>query len=378
MFGVEEYKVGPRNTITDVAGLRVGHAAYTDAGAMTGTTVLLGPVGGFVAGVDVRGGAPGTRELDALDPRNLVPRIEAIVLSGGSAFGLDAASGVVAWLAEHGRGFPVGAEPHQVVPVVPAASLFDLGRGGDWQRRPDAALGRAAIVAADAEPEHAAVPMGSVGAGTGAMVGGLRGGVGTASVLLPGGVTVGALAVVNAAGSAVDPIGGLPYAVGLGLPGEFALTPPEHAEHAAALARAEATLQAPPSLNTTIGIVATDAVLTRAQAQKVAGVAHDGLARAIRPVHTLYDGDTIFAVSTARVPLPAPDPGTPYGVNAEAASLTLLHAAAADVFARAVVHGVLAAKRAGVGAGVGAADGVAGTVPAYRDLYPNSTSRYAR
>ncbi|WP_406283802.1 P1 family peptidase [Embleya sp. NBC_00896] len=359
----DEYKVGPRNAITDVAGLRVGHAAYTDTGAMTGTTVLLGPVGGFVAGVDVRGGAPGTRELDALDPRNLVPRVEAIVLSGGSAFGLDAAGGVVAWLAEQGRGFPVGTEPHQVVPVVPAAALFDLGRGGDWWRRPDAALGREAVAAAAAEPEHAVVPVGSVGAGTGAMVGGIRGGLGTASVVLPGGVTVAALAVVNAAGSAVDPVGGLPYAAGLGLPGEFPLAPPAHAEHAAALARAAEAAQDPPSLNTTIGIVATDAVLTRAQAQKVAGVAHDGLARAIRPVHTLYDGDTIFAVSTARVPLPAHDHTTPYGVNAEAAALTLIHAAAADVFARAVVHGVLAAKRGGAR-------------PAYQDLYPNATARY--
>jgi putative pantetheine hydrolase len=341
----------------------VGHAAYTDAGAMTGTTVLLGPVGGFVAGVDVRGGGPGTRELDALDPRNLVPRVEAIVLSGGSAFGLDAASGVMAWLAEHGRGFPVGAEPHQVVPVVPAVALFDLGRGGDWQRRPDPALGRAAVAAADAEPEHAAVPVGSVGAGTGAMVGGIRGGVGTASVVLPGGVTVAALAVVNAAGSAVDPVGGLPYGAHLGLPGEFPLAPPEHAEHAAALARAEALVEAPPPLNTTIGIVATDAVLTRAQAHKVAGVAHDGLARAIRPVHTLYDGDAIFAISTERLPLPAIDPTTPYGVHAEAAALTAIHAAAADVFARAVVHGVLAARRGG-------------NLPAYRDLYPVTSAQY--
>jgi len=359
----DDYEIGPRNAITDVAGLRVGHAAYTDAGAMTGTTVLLGPVGGFVAGVDVRGGAPGTRELDALDPRNLVPTIEAIVLSGGSAFGLDAASGVMAWLAERGRGFPVGAEPHQVVPVVPAASLFDLGRGGDWHRRPDARLGRAAITAADAEPEHAAVETGSVGAGAGALVGGIKGGIGTASVVLPGGVTVAALAAVNAAGSAVDPVGGLPYAVGLGLPGEFALVPPEPAEHADALARAGEIAAAPPTLNTTIGVVATDAALTRSQAHKVAGVAHDGLARAIRPVHTLYDGDTIFAVSTGRVPLPAHDTATPYGVNEEAAALTLIHAAAADVFARAVVHGLLAAR-------------ASGAMPSYRDLYPRASARY--
>ncbi|MYV98618.1 P1 family peptidase, partial [Streptomyces sp. SID3343] len=150
---------------------------------------------------------------------------------------------------------------------------------------------------------------------------------------------------------------------GLGLPGEFPLAPPEHAEHAAALARAAALAEAPPPLNTTIGIVATDAVLTRAQAHKVAGVAHDGLARAIRPVHTLYDGDAIFAISTERLPLPATDPTTPYGMHAEAAALTAIHAAAADVFARAVVHGVLAARRGG-------------NVPAYRDLYPTASSRY--
>ncbi|MER7397717.1 P1 family peptidase, partial [Streptomyces sp. NPDC000151] len=139
---------GPHDALTDVPGLRVGHAQRTDAGQLTGTTVVLAPEGGAVAAVDVRGGGPGTRETDALDPRNLVQRVDAVVLTGGSAFGLDAASGVAAWLEDHGRGFQVGPDPAQVVPVVPAAALFDLGRGGDWRARPDAALGRAAIEAA--------------------------------------------------------------------------------------------------------------------------------------------------------------------------------------------------------------------------------------
>lgn len=362
---------GPRNALTDVVGLRVGHATRIGAGFRTGVTVVLAPPGGVVAAVDVRGGGPGTRETDALDPRNLVPRIEAVVLTGGSAYGLDAASGVVAWLAEQGRGFPVGSEPHEVVPVVPAATIFDLGRGGDFRCTPDAGLGREAVVAAAASAPGAAVPTGAVGAGAGARVGGLKGGVGTASCIVEGGVTVAALAVVNAAGSAVDPVGGLPYATGLGLPGEFPLAPPTHNEHAAALAQFaepdEDAAPARPPLNTTIAVVATDAALTRAQAHKVAGVAHDGLARALRPVHTLYDGDTVFALATGERPLPPVDSATPYGVDAEAAALTAIHAAAADVLARAVVHGVLAADS------VLMADGPA---PGYRALYPIATSRY--
>lgn len=358
---------GPRNALTDVAGLRVGHASLVGGGALTGVTVVLGPPGGFVAAVDVRGGGPGTRETDALDPGNLVPRVEAIALTGGSAYGLDAAAGVVAWLEDQGRGFPVGAAPHQVVPVVPAATIFDLGRGGDFRKRPDAALGRAATEAAAGSEERAAVATGSVGAGAGARVGGLKGGVGTASCVLDGGVTVAALAVVNAAGSAVDPVGGLPYAAGLGLPGEFPLTPPTHGEHAAALGWFVPDGQGRPPLNTTLAVVATDAALTRAQARKTAGVAHDGFARALRPVHTLYDGDTVFVVSTGAKPLPAVAPDTPYGVDAEAAALTAVHAAAADVVARAIVDAVLATDT------VETADG---PLPSYRSLYPVATSRW--
>ncbi|SCD61749.1 putative pantetheine hydrolase, partial [Streptomyces sp. DvalAA-14] len=165
---------GTLNALTDVAGLRVGHAGRRGDGWLTGVTVVLAPEGGAVTAVDVRGGGPGTRETDALDPRNLVQRIEAVVLTGGSAFGLDAASGVVGWLEEQGRGFPVGG-PGRVVPVVPAAALFDLGRGGRWDARPGPELGRAAVMAAAATPEGAPVAQGCVGAGTGAVAGGPQG-----------------------------------------------------------------------------------------------------------------------------------------------------------------------------------------------------------
>ncbi len=192
------------DALTDVAGVRVGHATRTGDGWLTGTTVVLAPDGGAVAAVDVRGGGPGTKETDALDPRNVVQRVEAVTLTGGSAFGLDAASGVMAWLEERGRGVRVGPEPAHVVPVVPAACVFDLRRGGDFRARPDAALGREAIEAAAATEPGTPVPQGCVGAGTGAVVGQLKGGVGSASTVLPSGVTVAALVVANAVGSAVD------------------------------------------------------------------------------------------------------------------------------------------------------------------------------
>ncbi|RFU83383.1 peptidase S58 family protein, partial [Streptomyces triticagri] len=193
------------DSLSDVRGLRVGHAERIGDGRLTGTTVVVAPEGGAVAAVDVRGGGPGTRETDALDPRNLVQRVDAIVLTGGSAYGLESASGVMAWLEDQGRGFPVGG-PGEVVPVVPAACLFDLGRGGDWRARPDAALGREA-----AERASASVAEGNVGAGAGAVAGGMKGGVGTASVRLESGFTVAALVVVNAVGSVVDPATGVLY-----------------------------------------------------------------------------------------------------------------------------------------------------------------------
>ncbi|MFE9123024.1 P1 family peptidase [Streptomyces sp. NPDC007172] len=340
------------NSLTDVPGFRVGHAAVAGPGALSGTTVVLAPPGGAVAAVEVRGGGPGTRETDALDPRNVVERIDAVVLTGGSAFGLDAAGGVMAWLAEQGRGVRVGPEPHQVVPVVPAACLFDLGRGGDWGARPDAHVGRAAAEAAGAAgPE---VAEGNAGAGTGAVVGGVKGGVGTASVRLASGATVAALAVVNALGSAIDPHTGVLY----GEYGEGRPQLPSTELHLAAqeqIARSRERMGIPP-LNTTLAVVATDAPLSRPQAQKLAGTSHDGLARALRPVHLMHDGDTVFALATGSH---APD-GTPAPAPLGALELNAVLAAGADVVARAIVRGVRAAE------GI---DGPGGTFPSYRDLY---------
>ncbi|MFF4604431.1 P1 family peptidase [Streptomyces sp. NPDC001339] len=362
---------GPRDALTDVPGLRVGHARHSGDGALTGTTVVLAPEGGAIAAVDIRGGGPGTRETDALDPRNLVPRVEAVVLTGGSAFGLDAASGVVGWLEDHGRGFRVGPGPAQVVPVVPAAALFDLGRGGDWRARPDAALGRAAAEAAAATGSGAPVAEGNTGAGTGAVAGGIKGGIGTASTVLPNGTTVAVLAAVNAAGSFADPRTGALY--GRWYEGRpVALPSPDvHAAAVRRLAEArEASLvrsaaAANPPLNTTLAVVATDAALTRAQARKLAGTAHDGLARALRPVHLLSDGDTVFALSTATRPL-APEEAVAepvFGVHAEAAALNDILAAGADVVTRAVVRAALAAETV---------DGPGGVFPSYRELYGES------
>ncbi|MEU4210190.1 P1 family peptidase [Streptomyces sp. NPDC026206] len=355
----------PMDALTDVAGLRVGHAQWTGDGALTGTTVILTERGGAVAAVDVRGGGPGTRETDALDPRNLVQRVEAVVLTGGSAFGLDAASGVMAWLEENGRGFRVGPDPAQVVPVVPAAALFDLGRGGDWRARPDAALGREAAEAAARTPVGAPVAQGNVGAGTGAVAGGLKGGIGTAGVVLPSGVTVAALAAVNAAGAVADPSTGVLYGR---LYEGGRVTYPEPERHLAAqraldAARRESAerwaASARPPLNTTIAVVATDAALTRAQAQKLAGTAHDGLARAVRPVHLLTDGDTVFALATGARPLPEED-HLPGSADFAAGAVNEILAAGADVLTRSVVKALLAAE---------SVDGPGGVFPSYRELY---------
>ncbi|MFH8403519.1 P1 family peptidase [Streptomyces sp. NPDC018019] len=361
---------GPRDALTDVRGLRVGHTQRTGDGWLSGTTVVLAPEGGAIAAVDVRGGGPGTRETDALDPRNLVQRIEAVVLSGGSAFGLDAASGAVAWLEEHGRGYRVGPDPAQVVPVVPAAALFDLGRGGDWRARPDAAFGRAAAEDAAGTDLGAPVAQGNIGAGTGALAGGVKGGVGTASLVLPSGITVAALAVVNAAGSVIDPRTGVLYgqygelsAERMPSPGAHAAAQRRLAEALAASERRSAASVHPP-LNTTLAVVATDAVLTRAQAQKLAGTAHDGLARAVRPVHLLNDGDAVFTLATGDRPLvpetAAADPV--FGMHAEAGALNEILAAGADALTRAVVKGVLAAETV---------DTPGGCFPSYRALYPD-------
>ncbi|MEH0470919.1 P1 family peptidase [Streptomyces sp. B21-097] len=336
------------DALTDVAGMRVGHATRKDDGWLTGATVVLAPEGGAVAAVDVRGGGPGTKETDALDPRNLVQKVEAIVLTGGSAYGLDAASGVMAWLEERGRGVRVGPDPTHVVPVVPAACVFDLGRGGDFRARPDAATGLAAVAAAAASDPGARVPQGCVGAGTGAVVGPLKGGVGTAAVVLDSGITVAALVVANAVGSVLDPQTGALY-------GELfqgRATYPEPQVHEAARRRLaeSATRNAPPPLNTTLAVVATDADLSRAQAQKLAGTAHDGIARAVRPVHMLNDGDTVFSMATGARRLAH---GNPLALND-------VLAAGADMVTRAIVRAVRAAEPV---------NGPGGAWPSYEELY---------
>lgn len=343
-------RAGPTNSITDVPGVRVGHAQRIGDGWLTGTTVVVVEPTGAVAGVDVRGGGPGTRETDLLDPRNVVERVHAVVLSGGSAFGLAAADGVMRGLFADGVGFPMGA-PGEVVPIVPGAVIFDLGRGGRFDATPGPDLGAAAYSAAVSGP----VPMGCVGAGTGAQSGGLKGGVGSASVLLDDGTTVGALVVVNAVGSCVDPGTGDLYAARLGLAGEFAgvRTPDAHEAAAArdlAAAR-NATGALPSVLATTIGVIATDAALTKAQCAKVSGVGHDGLARAIRPVHTMLDGDTLFTLATGERATP------------DLWGFQRILEVAGDCVTRAVGHAMLAARTTQV---------PYGTLRCYRDAFPSA------
>jgi len=347
---------GPANSITDVAGVRVGHTTRDEPGWLTGVTVVVPPPG-TVGGVDVRGGGPGTRETDALDPRTLVTAVDAVVLAGGSAFGLAAADGVMSASHAAGRGWPVGG-PGEVVPIVPAAILFDLGRGGDFTHHPGAADGTAAYRAAGEAPQTAPA-QGSVGAGTGARAGGLRGGVGTASAVLSTGATVAALVVVNAMGSPVERDGTL-IGARLGLDGEFEALPRPAAAAAAAYwaMLAEAQRAARSAMATTIGVIATDVALTKAQCAKLAGVGHDGLARALSPVHTAFDGDTLFALATGARPRPSE------------LDLVELQGVAADCVTRAIVHGLLAAtsvdRSADGGAVIPSWREALGTAPAAR------------
>ncbi len=320
-----------------IDGFEIGHHTADGDGWLTGTTVVLARAGA-VGGVDVRGGGPGTRETDLLDPSTLVQQVHAVVLTGGSAYGLAAADGVMAGLEVLGVGFPAGPEPDQVVPIVPAAVIFDLGRGGVFGHRPTPAFGAAALAAATSDgPDR-----GCVGGGTGAQCGGLKGGFGYAERALPDGSSVAAAVVVNAAGSAVDPRTGRLWAdVEHRLPG------PDEAERAAlAAAQADAT----PSLATTIGVVMTDWTLTKAQARKVAAVAHDGLARAVRPVHSMTDGDTVFCLASGQ------RPGESDPMDAVTALDGLL-AGAAAVFEAACLDALLSATGQG-------------PWPAYTDLVP--------
>ncbi len=277
-------------SLCDVAGLTLGHAQRVSKGWRTGTTVVIAPLGA-VGGVDVRGGGPGTHETDLLRPENLVQQVHAICLTGGSAYGLAAVTGVMAELERRGVGFPVGLDGAGVVPIVPAAVIYDLARGGVFANRPDAGFGERAARSARSNQRR----IGSIGAGTGAVAGGLQGGIGMASTTLANGTVVAALAVVNSAGTVIDPASGLPWEHdGLGL------RRPARSERASIAALL--TVPRTP-LNTTIGVVATDATLNKAECSKFADVAHDGMARAIRPAHTLFDGDTIFSLATGVRPL---------------------------------------------------------------------------
>ena len=329
------FPAGRLNALADVGGLHIGHVDRRDGGYLTGTTVVLAPQG-MVAGVDVRGGSPGTRETDLLDPTAAIQRVHAIVLTGGSAFGLSAASGVADALAAAGIGLPVGGDPGEVVPIVPAAVLFDLGRGGSFRSRPDPTFGERAVAAALSGGADDRI--GLIGAGTGAVSSGIKSGLGTASSVLADGSTVAAVVVANAVGSPVDPRNGELFGARNLLPADFpALRVPSTAHRNALQAVVSATgphLRTPGAAmsNTCIGIVATDAALTKVQCAKMAGTAHDGLARALNPVHTQFDGDTLFAVSTAL--RPAPDDIALHGILC----------AAADVVTRALVRGLLAAE----------------------------------
>ncbi|MDO5740511.1 MAG: P1 family peptidase [Ornithinimicrobium sp.] len=338
-----ELTPGATNTLTDVEGLRVGHHQRTGEGYLTGTTVVLCPPEGALAGVDVRGGGPGTRETDLLDPSNLVDRVHAVTLSGGSAFGLAAADGAMRWLFERGRGFDVhGTGEGHVVPIVPAAVIFDLGRGGRWGATPGQEFG--ALACADAEAASTAQQLGCLGAGTGAQVaGGLKGGIGAASAVLPDGTVIAALMVLNAVGSTVDPRTGELYGARHLLPGDLddipglargaTLRPPAADEVARSreLALDAGADGRPRTLATTIGVVATDVALSTTQCRRLAMSGHDGMARAVVPVHTMYDGDTIFGLSTARR-----GPADPLTFH-------LLQHAAGEVVTRALVRATLAA-----------------------------------
>jgi L-aminopeptidase/D-esterase-like protein len=312
------------SSITDVAGIEVGH--FSDARRPTGCTVIL-TRGGAVAGVDVRGAAPGTRETDLLQPSNIVERVHGVLLSGGSAWGLDAAGGVMRWLDEQGVGLTVGPAR---LPIVPGAVLFDLALG-DQRIRPDAAAGYAACQAAS----RSAPAQGNVGAGAGAVVGkifgfqrAMKGGIGSAAVTVDG-VTVGAIVACNALGDVLDPDTGAVLAGARTADGARLM------DTRRALLRGETPKPMLAGSNTTIGVIGTDAVLTKVQAGRLATVGHDGLARAINPVHTMADGDALFALAT--------------GESGRTLGMMTLSVMAAEACALAVVRAIRAARAVTLG-----------------------------
>jgi putative pantetheine hydrolase len=315
---------GEHNTLTDVNGIIVGQ--YTDRVAASGVTVVICQQGA-VTGVDVRGSAPGTRETDLLAPSNVVQKAHAVVLSGGSVFGLATADGVVRWLAERGFGFPL-AKGH-VAPIVPAAVLYDLGRGAEFVPPICAEWGAKACREANNGP----VVCGSVGAGTGACAGSIKGGLGSASLILDSGITVAALVAVNSAGSVINPATGCPWEIGLEIESEFG-------QQGKRAVRLPPPTESAPAKNTTIGIIATDAILTKAQAQKIAQMAHDGMARAIRPSHTMFDGDVIFCMAAGERELPE---SSGFFSTPQAPAIDEIGHSAADCLSRAIIRAILTA-----------------------------------
>ncbi|MBV8738237.1 MAG: P1 family peptidase [Alphaproteobacteria bacterium] len=321
-------KAGSRNSITDVRGILVGQAE--DRAGITGTTVVL-PELPAAAAVDVRGAAPGTRETELLAADALIDRIDAVVLSGGSAFGLDAAGGVMEWLAAAGRGFRVGSTGGSEirVPIVPAAILFDLGFPGrqNWNGAPPyRELGRRAVAAAVQD-----FALGNTGAGLGARAGNLKGGIGSASLVLACGATVGAIVAVNSWGSTVRPDCGRFWAAELALPGEISPQPPVP-DTPVDLEDFSGTRAAGSGAATTIAVVATDAPLDKIGCRRLAVMAQGGLARAIRPIHTPFDGDSVFALSTGS------------GPSIDTRRLLSIGCAAADCLARAVMRAMIGAE----------------------------------
>ncbi|MEP2921751.1 P1 family peptidase [Sulfitobacter sp.] len=315
-------RVGPTNSLCDIAGLRVGNAQ--DPALKSGTTVVVGDAP-FVASVAVMGGAPGTRETDLLAPDKTVAEVDALVLSGGSAFGLDACSGVMDGLRRDGRGFRVGDAQ---IPLVPGAILFDLLNGGnkDWTENPYRALGLAAYDAAGTNFD-----IGSIGAGTGALTAMLKGGLGTASLMLPDGSTVAALVAANPVGAVTTPGDRHFYAAPFEMGEEFGGLGPDTASGLGLNLESRKMSALAPRANTTIAIVATDATLTKAQCHRVATAAHDGIARACVPAHTPNDGDLVFALTTGAKP---------------AADVVLTGHAAALCLSRAIARAIYAATPA--------------------------------
>jgi L-aminopeptidase/D-esterase-like protein len=329
---------GPKNAITDVPGIEVGHYTATNgAGGMTGTTAIIAR-GGATAGVTQRGGAPGTRETDLLKSEKAVGTVHAVTLSGGSAYGLAASDGVMSCLERQGIGLPVANGA--IVPIVPSAILFDPGRCAPFNFRPDASFGMNACNAANA----GAVQMGNVGAGAGARSGGVKGGLGTASAVLPNGIVVGAIVAVNSSGRTFDATTGQFFAGYIQSTSDTSVTT---AQAAPAEAVPDELLRA-----TTIAVVATNARLTKAQANKVAQMADDGLARAIRLAHGTGDGDTVFALATGTAS------GTP--------NLNQIGGAAADALSRAIMRAIMAADAIHTGSC---------NVPSYCEQFPARCTR---